>query len=269
MSKKAAKARSARQGWNTRRSALALAGLTAIGAGIYYGAKHRTALRQSSPIAATQLKPLRPTSEALQLLSELRARFAPSPSAVPASDSTVAEQPSPLLPGLVQDFEKNPAGYVPHFAASLGKPEARVVLPAQASAPFQIEDAATGMHVEAKLEDVRDTPAELVEGYAVYRNAHASGATVLRRAMPNGSEDFLSFTDPPSDPTISYRVTLGQGVTGLRLVANTLELLDKGGTPRLRVAPPYNSGCRRSLGRSKAHGGRLRPRYEPEFPLAT
>jgi hypothetical protein len=32
-------------------------------------------------------------------------------------------------------------------------------------------------------------------------------------------------------------------VKGLRLVANTLEMLDGGGAPRLRVAPPYLVGA--------------------------
>jgi len=49
----------------------------------------------------------------------------------------------------------------------------------------------------------------------------------------------------PAKPEISYDLTLMNGVAGLRLVSNVLELLDAGGMPRLRVRPPriQNGDC--------------------------
>src|SRR5206468_4432855 len=42
---------------------------------------------------------------------------------------------------------------------------------------------------------------------------------------------------------VEYTMALGAAVRGLRLVAGTLELLDEGGAPRLRVSPPYVVGA--------------------------
>lgn len=72
----------------------------------------------------------------------------------------------------------------------------------------------------------------------MYRAAHEDGADVVHRASFEGTEDFLIFERPPRTPWVTYRVALHE-VAGLPLVANTLELLDATGTPRLRVAPPY------------------------------
>ena len=53
----------------------------------------------------------------------------------------------------------------------------------------------------------------------------------------------MSFEARPAAPEVSYRIALGKGARGLRLVAGTLEVLDEGGAPRLRVAPPYLVGA--------------------------
>jgi hypothetical protein len=76
----------------------------------------------------------------------------------------------------------------------------------------------------------------------VYRNAAASSATLLHRALPDGVEDFISFDAAPGESQITYDLKIPSTVAGLRLVANTLEFLDEGGTPRLRVAPPFIVG---------------------------
>ena len=66
---------------------------------------------------------------------------------------------------------------------------------------------------------------------------------MLQRPLPGGVEDFVSFTARPATAEVAYDVAPGKGVSGLRLVGNTLELLDAGGVPRLRVAPPYVVGA--------------------------
>jgi hypothetical protein len=65
---------------------------------------------------------------------------------------------------------------------------------------------------------------------------------VLHRATPTGTEDFVSFETRPSVAEVAYQLAT-KGAAGLRLIANTLELLDAEGTPRLRVAPPYLIGA--------------------------
>jgi len=63
-------------------------------------------------------------------------------------------------------------------------------------------------------------------------------------AVDDGTEDFLSFEAKPASPSGAFDAALGAGVSGLRLVeGRTLEMLDGGGAPRLRVAPPYIVGA--------------------------
>src|SRR5262249_4649794 len=80
------------------------------------------------------------------------------------------------------------------------------------------------------------------DGFLVYAKAHASGGTVLHRPIPEGTEDFITFDEAPKTPEVTYRIVLG-GAERLRLFANTLEILDTKGAPRLRVSPPYLTGA--------------------------
>jgi len=147
-----------------------------------------------------------------------------------------------LLPGMTNDFETNPNGFLAHFPKTAVDRNARVTVPVHANGAFELQDFGTGMHVQATLEGAQERPAEMAEGYAIYRQALGPDTSLLRRVMPNGTEDFVSFAQAPDDPSISYKVTLDSNVAGLRNVGNALELLDKDGTPRLRVSPPYIVG---------------------------
>ncbi|MEP7124594.1 MAG: kelch repeat-containing protein [Byssovorax sp.] len=93
------------------------------------------------------------------------------------------------------------------------------------------------MAVEAVLRGAADVPIELVNGLAVYRGALADGADVIHRVREDGTEDFVAFATKPDREEIVYDVDVSRAA-GLRLVASTLELLDAGGAPRLRVSPP-------------------------------
>src|SRR5260370_7833578 len=104
---------------------------------------------------------------------------------------------------------------------------------------MRIEDVSSGASVDVLLQDAREATPQAIDGYLIYPRAHASGATMLHRALPIGTEDFLSFDVRPTISEIVYQITIRQGVSGLRLVANTLEMIDAGGAPRLRVSPPY------------------------------
>jgi hypothetical protein len=120
---------------------------------------------------------------------------------------------------------------------------ARVVLPEVAQRPFQVKDIASGLTMDVALEGALPAKAEVVDGYVVYPNAHPEGADVVHRFTPEGTEDYLSFDRAPSVPEVRYGLSLGAGVAGLRLVDDTLELLDGSGAPRLRMAPPYLVGA--------------------------
>jgi len=149
---------------------------------------------------------------------------------------------SALLPGLAERFEENRGGLRPQFAQGMTE-SARVLLPLRATSATRLEDTASGVAIEFALEDAREARGEVAEGYVVYERGHAAAATVLRRAMRDGMEDFLSFDERPAVSAVTYKVVLGKGVRGLRLVANTLEMLDADGAPRLHVAPPYVIGA--------------------------
>jgi len=167
----------------------------------------------------------RDESEARSVLTALRAR--------PASS---------LPAGLASRFDSVPGGREPRFDAAL-TPAARVLLPEKATASTYLEDRASGMSIAVSLLGAKAEPARAADGYLVYPRAHAAGATLLQHASPIGTEDFVSFDAHPAKPEITYEVGLLNGVAGLRLVDRTLELVDAGGAPRLRVAPPFLTGA--------------------------
>jgi len=116
---------------------------------------------------------------------------------------------------------------------------ARVQLPVRADGAFSLLDEGSDMRVEVALEDASSSPAEVVDGYAMYKDALAGGAHMFHRPRIDGTEDYIVFQSAPPNPEVRYRINLVAGVAGLRLVSNVLELLDERGTPRLRVAPPF------------------------------
>ncbi|HYO64487.1 MAG TPA: kelch repeat-containing protein, partial [Archangium sp.] len=120
---------------------------------------------------------------------------------------------------------------------------AHVVLPEEARRPFQVKDLASGLTLDVALEGASAAKAEVVDGYVVYPDAHAGGADVVHRFTAEGTEDYLAFERAPAVPAVHYGLSLGAGVAGLRLVEDTLELLDGSGAPRLRMAPPYLVGA--------------------------
>jgi RHS repeat-associated protein len=167
-------------------------------------------------------RPGEPTSE---LLARLRA--------IPGS---------PLPPAAATGFEPAGGGLKPRFDA--GAPvTAHVVLPAGASSAVHLEDAATGLGVDVALAGASPARGQVSGGYLVYPGAHRSGAALVHRPSPSGTEDYLAFDAAPAVAEVAYDLALGKGVSGLRLVAGTLEVLDAGGAPRLRVAPPYLVGA--------------------------
>lgn len=110
---------------------------------------------------------------------------------------------------------------------------------ATAAQAMEIRDHLSSVSVAVTLLEATDAPAELVDGYVVYRGGHQSGADVLHQLGVDRHEDFVVFHSPPAESIAHYRLDLGAGVAGLRLVEGTLELLDQDGLPRLRMQRPY------------------------------
>ena len=133
-------------------------------------------------------------------------------------------------------------GLVPDLAGVSEAVTARVVLPGRANGQIHLEDRATGASIDIALVGAKNSVGQVVDGYVVYPKGHAWGS-IYQRAEPSGVEDYLVFDERPTSPSIAYDVALGPKVAGLRLVENQIEMLDGGGVPRLRVAPPYVVGA--------------------------
>lgn len=119
-------------------------------------------------------------------------------------------------------------------------PAADVSFPSLAQGAFQVRDTLSGVSVEVGLIGATAAPREDANGYVVYRGGYAHGAHIIQRPTEQGTEDYVFFPDTlPDVPELRYEISLGQNVAGLRLVEDTLELLDAGGAPRLRMSPPY------------------------------
>jgi MYXO-CTERM domain-containing protein len=164
---------------------------------------------------------------------------------VPTEDGRSYRALPLLAPPVAQTFDYGNGLISPYFAASQRgavSSQADVALPARANGAFKLSDRLTNLGIEVALEGAQDAPGEAVDGYMVYRNAVAAGH-VIHRPQPDGTEDWVVFDSAPSVPEVRYGITLAKGVAGLRLVADTLEFLDWGGTPRLRMAAPMLVGA--------------------------
>ena len=196
----------------------------------------------------------------------------PSPAAAGDARAIVAalkaRAGSPLQAGLAERFEIAAGRLRPQFsttttAAAEKAGLARVTLPANAGAPLHLEDAASGTSVDVTLKDARPVAAQTTDGYVVYRGGHASGANGpsaraadrhrgLRRVRHEARHRRRS-------PT-TFR--WAGGAAGLRLVGGTLEVLDAGGAPRLRVAAALHRRRRRRAHGRDAGGRGLRGRHQ-------
>ena len=178
-------------------------------------------------------------------VSALRRRFHVTPAAWP--DLTEHEPlptpaPRPVIgEAAATSFEATAAGslraVLPHEAKRAVLRAASVELPLRADAMARVEDDATHVSIGFALRDASAAPIAVADGIAIYAGALA-GSDVVHRVHAEGTEDFVVFEAKPAREELVYEVEVSR-VAGLRLVNGTLEFLDEGGAPRLRVAPPY------------------------------
>jgi len=179
--------------------------------------------------ACEQAPAERSSSSARARLDELRGRFRIAGRVAPAialATETTLETVDPLH--LRAHVAVRPRGTL--------KP-ASVVLAARADLAASVEDDATKVAARFALRFARPSVGGIAEGVVVYPEAFA-GADVVHRADADGVEDFVIFEERPAVEELVYDLDVSR-VAGLRLVGNTLELLDVEGTPGLRVAPPW------------------------------
>ncbi|HMR06617.1 MAG TPA: kelch repeat-containing protein, partial [Polyangiaceae bacterium] len=114
---------------------------------------------------------------------------------------------------------------------------AHVTLSPRGNGALQISDENSGMSAEITLDGAADTPLAVTKNLATYLGAAPGGGDIVLRVDASGVEDHVVLHQR-GEGLLTYQVGLTQ-VSGLRLVDSTLELLDAGGAPRLRVSPPY------------------------------
>jgi hypothetical protein len=184
--------------------------------------------------------------EAEARVASLRERFVVRPVA-PAMPRPVG-MPSEAGPGpqavigedVARGFAVTATGLeplVPPEVKRRGMKSATVELPLSAREPVTLTDDTSGMSVRFALKGAKDVAPAVAGGLAIYRGA-VGGADVVHRVHAEGTEDFVVFEGRPEKEELAYDVDVSR-VAGLRLVSETLEFLDQGGAPRLRVAPPY------------------------------
>lgn len=184
------------------------------------------------------------SNEARARVAQLRTRFVVKPAARPSRPAL--DEPAPtahpvIAEGLIERFEPLDADRVRPIVQEIAKQgvtkRASVVLPAIAAREVELVDDTSHVAVRFALARATDARLQIADGIAVYRGA-LEGADVVHRVHAEGTEDFVVFEARPAHEELAYRVDVSR-VAGLRLVGNAVELLDAGGTPRLRVAPPY------------------------------
>jgi len=125
-----------------------------------------------------------------------------------------------------------------------GALSAAVRMPDTAEAAVEIAHPSTGVSVSFELLGASAAPAQDVDGHRFFAGggpvAGVSGqrSHVFLRRTSRGVEDFVQFDAPPAGGELRYRFA-PRNVRALRLVGDTLELLDASGSPRIRVKPPY------------------------------
>jgi hypothetical protein len=130
-------------------------------------------------------------------------------------------------------------------------------LPERASGAVRMIHGSSGVGVEFSLDGATDArPSALgmrardrvppalrkaIEGSVTFPGAAPGAGDVIHRPRRGGTEDSVFFAARPKFEELRYTLDVRRAA-GLRLVANTLEFVDGGGAPRIRVAPPFFIG---------------------------
>jgi hypothetical protein len=203
-------------------------------AGVVVAASSCTTSGGAAPTAASDSAGVRGR------IAELRERFqvAPTVRVEPAPSHAMPSVPHVVIgAAMASRFTATDDAHMRAVVDKHGvaKP-ATVALPLVASDAVQLEDDTTHVAVKFALRGASGAGLATADGMAIYPGAYG-GSDVVHRVTAEGTEDFVVFESKPAEEALVYDVDVSR-VAGLRLVSNTLEFLDEGGAPRLRVAPP-------------------------------
>jgi hypothetical protein len=152
-----------------------------------------------------------------------------SPNPPPASGVNASSSAQHELALLRARFPKAPLR-----AAAAGLPaRVSVTLPNSSSGDVELRDKSSSVALRFRASGAATAERSDVDGVALY-----AGAGTVLRVTETGVEDFVSFATKPEREEVVYSVDVSEAA-GLRLIDDSLELLDARGTPRLRVTAPY------------------------------
>jgi hypothetical protein len=111
-------------------------------------------------------------------------------------------------------------------------------VPRRGDRALHLRDVASGIGLRATLRGAAPTLATSHGTSTLYRAPLGAGSSRVVRREPRGLEDLIELTRRPAEEIAVYEV-VATDAAGARVVGRTLELLDRAGVPRLRMAPPW------------------------------
>ncbi len=180
---------------------------------------------------------------AMETAEAVRLHLARGARTLDEMDAPGPRAPIDLLPTFARTIAAEGPWLLPQGDVAEPGKEARhadVRLPSRANGAFRVADLKSGLSVEVALAGAGEVLGEVADGIVTYPRGYGGVADVLHHPTAEGTEDYVFFRNAlPAVPELRYEITLGDDVAGLRLVSDTLELLDLHGAPRLRMASPW------------------------------
>jgi hypothetical protein len=208
--------------------------------------------------------------EAQTLVTRLRTEFVIQPARLAPPSGEPDEQfmlrpEAPIGASVAAGFVRDGAELVPVRTQSAERP-LDVRLPGRADGAVTLLDAKSGLGARVRLLAARQAEAAVADGLVVYEDALEGGAGIIQRVTEGGLEDYVRFERQPAEEALRYAIELNEEVAGLRLLDDTLELLEPTGAPRMRVTSPWVVDAQGTLGHASLELERCAVDRDPRGP---
>jgi hypothetical protein len=172
----------------------------------------------------------------------------------PGADALELLAPWSALPALSlrPSLQLVDGSYRARFAGEVAHPRVQVEIPAVAGDALLVRDGRSAVAMRVRPRSVDSTvpsgaslaaervAGDVVAGKVLYRDALGPGSHRVHAPLPGGSEELVIVERAAGAPVaLAWEVELGGAAAGVRLVSGTMEVLDAGGAPRLRMARPW------------------------------